>query len=80
MRRKGEDKEAEQKQLYQKLIETAEHMVRQSQCVIEALGEESEQQARQLLASMQQVLPLVERVIVQTRTRVLQGKKVASDQ
>ena len=80
LRRKGEDKEAEQKQLYEKLIETAEHMVRQSRRVIEALGDQSEQQAKQLLASVEQVLPLVERVIVQTRTRVLEGKKVASDQ
>jgi len=80
LRRKGEDKEAEQKQLYQKLIETAEHMVRQSRRVMATLADQSEQQAKQLLASVQQVLPLVERVIVQTRTRVLEGKKVASDQ
>lgn len=79
LRRKGEDKEAEQKQLYQKLIETAEHMVRQSRRVIAALGEQSERQAKQLLTSVEQLLPLVERVIVQTRTRVLEGKKVASE-
>jgi transposase, IS5 family len=30
LRRKGEDKEAEQKQLYQKLVETAEQMVQQA--------------------------------------------------
>ena len=78
--RKGEDKEAEQKQLYQKLIETAEHMVRQSRRVLEALAEQSEAQAKHLLASVQEVLPLIEAVIVQTRTRVLEGKKVASDQ
>jgi IS5 family transposase len=80
LRRKGEDKEAEQKQLYEKLIQTAERMVRQSRRVSEALSEHSEQQTRQLLTTVEEVLPLVERVIAQTRTRVLQGKKVASEQ
>ncbi len=39
LRRKGEDKEAEQKQLYQKLVETAEHMVQQASRVVAALGQ-----------------------------------------
>jgi IS5 family transposase len=80
LRRNVEEKEAHQKELYQKLIQTAEHMVRQSRQVIAALGERTEQQARHLLNEAQQVLPLVERVITQTRMRVLEGKKVASDQ
>ncbi len=79
LRRKGEDKEAAQKALYHKLIETAEQMVKQSRRVVAALAEYSEQQARHLLASVQEVLPLIERVIVQTRTRVLEGKKVVSE-
>ena len=79
LRRKGEDKEAEQKQLYQKLIETAEQMVQQTTQVIKALGEQSESQAKRLLTQAQDVLPLVERVIAQTRSRVLEGKKVASE-
>ncbi len=37
LRRKGEDKEAEQKEIYQKLIQSAEQMVRQSQQVVAAL-------------------------------------------
>lgn len=78
VRRKGEEKEAEQKQLYQKLIETTEQMVRQSQQVMAALQEQTDQQARRLLTQAQQVLPLIKRVIAQTRTRVLVGKKVAS--
>src|SRR2546423_404940 len=80
LRRKGEDKEAQQKELYQKLIGTAEQMVRQSQQVVAALSEQTQQQAQRLLSQVQQVLPLVERVIAQTRTRVLEGKKVASDE
>src|SRR5439155_16939572 len=69
-----------QKELYQKLIQTAEQMVRQSQQVVAALSEQTQQQAQRLLTQVQQVLPLVERVIAQTRTRVLEGKKVASDE
>jgi transposase, IS5 family len=80
LRRKGEDKEAEQKQLYEKLIETTEQMMRQSRRVLAALGEQTEQQAKQLLASVQEVLPLIERVIAQTRSRVLEGRSVASEQ
>ncbi len=80
LRRQGEDKEAEQKKLYEQLIETTEQMVRQSRRVLAALGEQTEQQAKQLLASVQEVLPLIERVIVQTRTRVLEGRSVASEQ
>jgi IS5 family transposase len=80
LRRKVEDKEAQQKALYQKLIQTTEHMVRQSQQVMTALAEQTGQQAQRLLRQATEVLPLVERVIAQTRSRVLEGKKMASDQ
>jgi len=80
LRRKGEEQEAEQKKLYEKLIQTAEQMVRQSRQVVAALSQRSEQKAKLLLTQVQQVLPLVERVITQTRRRVLEGKKMASDQ
>src|SRR5436305_9951417 len=80
LRRKAEDKEAQQKELYQKLLETTEHMVRQSQQVMAALAQQTGQQARRLLTQATEVLPLVERVIAQTRTRVLESKKMASGQ
>src|SRR6266567_6876677 len=80
LRRKGEDKEAQQKALYQKLIQSAEQMVQQSRRVVAILGQQSQQQAHRLLEQAQQVLSLVERVIAQTRSRVLEGKKVASEQ
>ena len=51
-------------------------MVRQARRVVAALGERREQQARRLLKEARQVLPLVERVITQTRTRVVEGKKM----
>jgi hypothetical protein len=55
-------------------------MVRQSQQVVAALGEQAQQQAKPLISQTQQVLPLVKRVIAQARTRVLEGKKVDSDE
>src|SRR2546430_12326482 len=73
LRRKGEGKEAEQKQLYQKLVETAEHMVQQASRVVAALGQQTEQQAQRLRSEAEAVLPLVKRVIAQTRSRVLEG-------
>lgn len=51
LRRKSETKEQDQRALYQKLIETSEQMVRQTE----------------------RVVPLVKRVIAQTRSRVLEG-------
>jgi IS5 family transposase len=80
LRRKSEEKEAEQKELYQKLIKTTEHMVRQARQVVTRLREHAEKEAKKLLAQAEAVLPLVERVITQTRSRVLEGKKVASDE
>ena len=80
LRRKGENKEAEQKELYQKLVETAEHMVRQATRVVAALGQQTQQQATRLRTEAEAVLPLVKRVIAQARSRVLEGKKVSSDQ
>src|SRR5436305_3452387 len=80
LRRKGEDKEAEQKQLYQKLIEITERMVQQASRVVVALGQQSEQQAMRLRTQAEGILPLVKGAITQTRKRVLEGKKVPSDQ
>jgi IS5 family transposase len=78
LRRQVEEKEAQQKELYAQLIQTTEQMVRQSQQVVAALAEQTEQSALRLLTQAQQVLPLVERVIAQTRRRVLEGKPMAS--
>lgn len=80
LRRKGEDKEAEQKHLYQKLIETTAQMVRQVSHVVAALGQQTESEAKRLFNEAEAVLPLVKQVIAQTRSRVLEGKKVPSDQ
>jgi IS5 family transposase len=76
LRRKGEDKEAEQKKLYQKLVETTEQMVKQAKRVVSELQIQAQKPAQRLVEQLEQVLPLVERVIAQTRKRVLENKKV----
>jgi transposase, IS5 family len=80
LRRKGEQKEEEQRALYQKLIQTTEQMVKQAELVASSLIQQTEKQAQRLLASVQPLLPLIERVIGQARSRVLEGKKVSSTQ
>ena len=80
LRRKGEDKEAEQKKLYEKLVETTEQMVHQAKRVVSALHKEVQAPAARLVQQAEQFLPLVERVIAQTRTRVLENKKVPSSE
>jgi IS5 family transposase len=78
LRRKSETKEQDQRRHYQKLIETAEQMVRQTARVMHALEQQSESAARRLREQAEEVVPLVKRVIAQTRSRVLEGKKLAS--
>jgi IS5 family transposase len=80
LRRKSEEKIEQQRALYEKLIQTTEQMVRQAERVVQALSEQSEKQAQRLHTKAEQVLPLVKRVIAQTRSRVLEGQKVASDE
>src|SRR5438876_3110834 len=58
LRRKGEDKEVEQKQLYQKLVEITEHMVGQASRVVAVLSQQSESEAKRLFTQAQAVLPL----------------------
>lgn len=80
LRRQGEDKEAEQKKLYKKLVETAEQMVKQASRVVKMLDQQSEQETKRLVEQAQAVLPLIQRVIAQTHSRVLEGKKMVSEQ
>jgi IS5 family transposase len=78
LRRKGEQKEEEQRALYQKLIQTTKQMMKQADLVASSLIQQTEKKAQRLLASVQPLVPLIERVIVQARSRVLEGKKVPS--
>ncbi len=78
LRRKSEEKLEQQRALYEKLIQKTQQMVRQAERVVKALGEQAEAGAKRLQAKAEQVLPLVKRIIAQTSSRVLEGKKVAS--
>jgi IS5 family transposase len=78
--RKTEEKIEQQRALYEKLIQTTEQMVRQAERVVQALSEQAEKQAQRLRTKAEQMLPLVKRVIAQTRSRVLEGQKGASDE
>jgi IS5 family transposase len=76
---KQQEQQAEQQRtLYQQLITTTEQMVRQAKQVSRCLLQQSKKQAERLQAEVQPLLPLVERVIIQARTRVLEGKPVAA--
>lgn len=55
-------------------------MVKQVRKVVSALGKEAQEPATRLVQQAEQVLPLVERVISQTRKRVLENKKVPSSE
>jgi transposase, IS5 family len=81
LRRTGEQQEAheeQQKTLYQQLIHTTEQVVKQAEQVQQNLSQQAEPTAQRLVEQVQQVLPLIKRVIAQTRSRVLEGTKVAA--
>ncbi len=80
LRRKGEEKLEQQRELYQQLVQTTEEMVQQAEHVRAALRKRSEQVAQHLRDQVGQVLPLVRQVIAQTHSRVLEGQKVASEE
>jgi transposase, IS5 family len=80
LRRKGEEKLEQQRELYERLVQTTEEVVQQTQRVSQALRRRTEQAAENLREQMQQFLPLVRRVIAQTRRRVLEGQKVPSEE
>lgn len=78
----GEQQKAQvaeqQKVLYEQLITTTEQMVWQAQQVVTCLHQHTEKQAERLIAQVEPLLPLVQRVIFQARSRVLEGKQVAA--
>jgi IS5 family transposase len=79
-----QEKQEQQKALYQCLITTTEQMVRQAEYVEQALVTQmqatSQKTVQHLLSHAEQVLPLIHRVIAQSRARVLEGRKVASEE
>lgn len=76
---KQQEQQAEQQRmLYQQLISSTEQMVQQARKVTTCLLQQVEKSAQHLVEEVEPLLPLVERVIVQARTRVLEGKQVAA--
>jgi IS5 family transposase len=80
LRRKSEEKLEQQREWYQRLLQTTEERLQQAERVRMALRRRSEHLASRLREQTQQVLPLVQRVIAQTRARVLEGQQVASEE
>jgi IS5 family transposase len=85
VRRKGEEVEAEQRELYQHLLQTTEQTLKQVQRVHQALvarlrrrrePAREQAQAERLRQAVERFVPLVTQVIHQARTRVLEGGKV----
>src|SRR5205823_5597562 len=72
-----EQQAEQQRMLSQQLISSAEQMVRQARQVTTSLLQQAEKSAQHLVEKVEPLLPLIERVIVQARTRVLEGKQVA---
>jgi IS5 family transposase len=73
-----EQQAEQQRMLYQQLMSSTEQMVQQAQQVVACLIQQTEKQAERLVAQVEPLLPLVERVIFQARSRVLEGKQVAA--
>ena len=89
VRRKGEAVEAEQRQLYQHLIQTTEQVVQQARQVSQAISARlrrlrpsatARARGERLRQAMTRFLPLVKQVIQQTRTRVLEGGQVPAQE
>jgi transposase, IS5 family len=72
--------EEQQKTLYQQLIHTTEQMVAQAEHVVQELVRQTDQASKELVQQAEHVLPLIKRVIAQTRARVLEGKPVAASE
>jgi len=78
-RQKGEAVAEQRVTIYKKMIATAEQTLDQVTRVREALeatGQATQGQGRRLRAQVERFVPLVERVIQQARTRVVDGGKV----
>lgn len=89
VRRTGEAVEAEQRQLYARLIQTTEQVIEQTQQVQQTLsarlrrlrpGVPDRVRGERLRQAVERFLPLVEQVVRQARTRVLEGGKVPAQE
>jgi IS5 family transposase len=82
-RRKGEEVAEARRDVYEKLVATAQQTVRQARRVRQALteaGAAAGTAGQRLGKQVDQMLPLLERVIEQARRRVLQGEQVPAEE
>ena len=68
------------KRAYRKLIQIAQQSVSQAKQVLEALEENTEQQAQRLKDALETFIPRVEQVIEQTIRRVFQNEQVPAEE
>lgn len=68
------------KRAYRKLVKIAQQSVEQAKQVLEALGDNSHQQAQRLKGTLETFIPRTEQVIDQTVRRVFQDEKVPADE
>jgi transposase, IS5 family len=89
VRQKGEEVEAEQRQLYARLIQTTTQVIQQAHQVRAALAVRLRRvrpsapergRVERLRQAVECFLPLVEQVVRQARTRVLEGGKVPAQE
>jgi IS5 family transposase len=89
VRQKGEVVEAEQRRLSARLMQTTEQVIGQAQQVQQTLGARLRRlrpgvpergRGERLHQAVNHFLPLVEQVVRQARTRVLEGSKVAAQE
>ena len=79
-RRRGEEAKEVLKDAYERLIGVAKASLRQARKVHKMLQEETEARRRSLADELERFEGLVERVVEQTKRRVLQGESVAASE
>jgi IS5 family transposase len=76
VRSRGEHAEHLRQASYARLVEIGEALLAQAKTVGALLGAQPQRQARQLAGQLQEFMPRLQRVVTQTRRRVLQGEQV----
>ena len=75
-RRRGQEGKDERQATYQRLLKVAQATLKQAETVQSALAEKSATAAESLRESLDHFVPLLKKVINQTRRRVLEGEMV----
>ncbi len=79
-RQRGEQAEQSLQAAYQQLLDVAGATVEQAQQVAAALQTQTSEAAQRVVATLEQYVPLVEQVIIQTTRRVLHGEQVPASE